>query len=165
MTLQEGMLRFDFTGAIRAFKFDEENHMSTNFHGLSHCMKAVDFIVEYENYYIFIEIKDPPDPSRYETEKDKTELINNLVVKFRDTFLYRWAEKRLDKPVYYQCLVELDNAQTLYIMNQLKNQLPAERRPSRWKQSLVKACMVANVVTWNKNFPNMQVKRITGVIP
>ena len=31
-------------------------------HGLTHCMKAVDFIVELHDRYLFIEFKDPDNP-------------------------------------------------------------------------------------------------------
>lgn len=160
MILQEGTLQFDFTGAIDAFKFDEKNPASATFHGLSHCMKAVDFVVEYDDYYLFVEIKNPPNPARYGTAQDKGKLINNLVTKFRDTFLYRWGEQKLDKPVRYQCLVELDNAQTLYLMNQLRNQLPTDKQPNRWQRPLADLCAVSNQATWNNTFPNINVTRI-----
>lgn len=162
MILREGTLQFDFAGAIDAFKFDEQNPALVTFHGLSHCMKAVDFVVEYDDHYLFVEIKDPRDPNRYGSEQDKSALIKNLTTKFRDTFLYRWAENKLDKPVRYQCLVELDNAQTLYLMNQLKNQLPTETPPARWQQPLAHLCAIANLTTWNITFPNIQVSRVAG---
>lgn len=160
MILEEGCLQFDFNDAISAIKFDEQDPTIQTFHGLSHCMKAVDFVVEYEDHYLFIEIKDPSDPARYGTAQDKAALIKSLVGKFRDTFLYRWAEEKLDKPVRYLCLVELDNAQTLYLMNQLKNQLPIDKRPPRWKQPLAQFCAVLNRATWNNTFSNIQVIRI-----
>jgi hypothetical protein len=47
MILQEGTLQFDFAGAVDAYKFDEQDPTMATFHGLSHCMKAVDFVVEY----------------------------------------------------------------------------------------------------------------------
>jgi len=162
MILQEGMLQFDFVDAIDAFKFDEQARTLATYHGLSHCMKAVDFVVEYNDHYLFVEIKDPQDPNRYGSEQDKSALIKNLTTKFRDTFLYRWAEDKLDKPVRYQCLVELDNAQTLYLMNQLKNQLPTDKQPTRWQRPLAHLCAVANRETWNITFPNIQVNRVTG---
>ena len=40
-----------------ARKFDDHSH------GLSHCMKAVDFVVELPHLYLFIEFKDPEHPS------------------------------------------------------------------------------------------------------
>ena len=160
MKLREGDLEFDFNGALDAFKFDEQNRSMPRFHGLSHCMKAVDFIVEYKDYYLFVEIKNPTDTQRYRSSKDKSELVKALTVKFRDTFIYRWAENKLDKPVRYQCLVELDNAQVLFLMGQLKNQLPANKTPSRWSRKLIQLCAISNLKTWNKTYSGIQVKRV-----
>lgn len=160
MILQEGNLEFNFIGALNAFKFDEQARSHPNFHGLSHCMKAVDFIVEYDDHYLFVEIKDPTDPARYGSERDKTDLIRSLTSKFRDTFIYRWAENKLDKPVRYQCLVELDNAQTLYLMKQLKNQLPVNNKPSCWVRALVEVCAVSNSATWNSTYSHIPVSRV-----
>lgn len=160
MVLQEGSLLFNFEGALKAFKFDEPDPTIPTFHGLSHCMKAVDFVVEYKDYYLFVEVKNPTDPGRYAMDCDKNELIKNLVTKFRDTFVYRWATKKLDKPISYQCFVEVDNAQTLYLMNQLKRQLPTEKLPSHWQQPLVRYCAVLNMATWNRTFSDVQVTKI-----
>ena len=160
MILQEGMLKLDFSGVKNALRFDEQDRLSPNFHGLSHCMKAVDFIVEYPDHYLFVEIKNPRDPSRYSTDKDINDLVDDLLVKFRDTFLYRWAEGKQNKPVYYQCLIELDNAQTLHIMNKLKYKLPFKGQPSNWQKPLAYKCTVANTETWNKIFSNMQVTKV-----
>ncbi|MGB5157331.1 hypothetical protein [Desulfobacterium sp. N47] len=49
---------FDFTDAIDAFVFDEKDNSKQTYHGLSHAMKAVDLIVELENEYLFVEVKD-----------------------------------------------------------------------------------------------------------
>jgi len=160
MIVHEGELQFHFSGAISAIKFDEQDANQSTFHGLSHCMKAVDFIVEYEDYYLFIEIKDPPDSSRYATKADTNALIKVLVSKFRDSFLYQWCEGKLDKPIRYQCLVELDNAQTLYLMDALKRQLPIYGTPSRWKRKIASICSVTNQLRWNKTFHSMPVTRI-----
>ncbi|HCF96072.1 MAG TPA: hypothetical protein DEW46_13520 [Verrucomicrobia bacterium] len=162
MILREGTLQFDFAGAIEAFKFDEQARELKTYHGLSHCMKAVDFVVEYSDHYLFVEIKQPRTPERYGSDRDKFDLIQDLTKKFRDTFLYRWAEDKLDKPVYYHCLVELDNAQTSYLMKQLKNQLPTEKQPQRWRRPLARSCSVANQATWNATFPNIQASRVAG---
>ena len=160
MILREGNLEFNFMGAIDACKFDERDSSCPTFHGLSHCMKAVDFVVEYEDHYVFVEVKDPPDPARYGTEKEKGDLLKNLVGKFRDSFIYRWCAGKLDKPIYYQCLVELDNAQTLYLMDKLNQQLPVKNTPSSWKYPLSSLCAVANQAVWNETFTDIPVTRV-----
>ena len=47
--LREGNLELYLPDDVRAKKFDDSTH------GLSHCMKAVDFIVETSDKIIFIE--------------------------------------------------------------------------------------------------------------
>ena len=54
--LREGNLQITINNAIEARKFDDASH------GLSHCMKAVDFFVELPDRYLFIEVKDPQAP-------------------------------------------------------------------------------------------------------
>jgi hypothetical protein len=56
--LQERGIRIEFPGALNGRKFDDGAT-----HGLSHCMKAVDFIVELSDQILFVEVKDPPDPA------------------------------------------------------------------------------------------------------
>ena len=159
MILEEGQLKFDFSTALNVFKFDDGDKNSPNYHGLSHCMKAVDFIAEYDEYYLFVEVKDPPNYSHYESADERKQLLNTLVTKFRDTFLYRWAENKIDKPIKYFCLVELDNAQISYLMKELKLKLPAVG-VARWQKPLVQTCIVANIARWNANFPHIPVQRI-----
>ena len=48
----ERELVFDFTAALRAEHFDEEARK------MAHCMKAVDFIVEWPDDFWFAEVKD-----------------------------------------------------------------------------------------------------------
>ncbi|MDA1192745.1 MAG: hypothetical protein O3A46_13815, partial [Candidatus Poribacteria bacterium] len=89
MILREGTLTFDFSDAVDGFRFDEQDPTNPNFHGLSHCMKAVDFIVELEDQFLFVEVKDPPDPTEYVGGSGKEkfdDLVKSLSGKFRDTF-------------------------------------------------------------------------------
>ena len=103
--LTEGNLQITFPDDANVMKFDDKSH------GLSHCMKAVDCIVELEDRVSFIEIKDfehPRAPSKNRKvliEKFQSGgLDNDLVYKFRDSFLYEWACKRVDKPIDYWIL-------------------------------------------------------------
>ena len=56
-TFTEGDLRVEFRNVVAARKFDGGDH------GLSHCMQAVDFVVERSDSYLFVEFKDPQHPS------------------------------------------------------------------------------------------------------
>ncbi len=60
-------LEIEIWRVVDARKFDDPPS-----HGLSHCMKAVDFIVERPDSYLFIEFKDPQDP------KARNNLIDHL---------------------------------------------------------------------------------------
>ncbi len=51
MTFTEGDLRIDFSGATGGRKFDGPDHR------LSHCMKAVDLVVELPDHYLFVEVE------------------------------------------------------------------------------------------------------------
>ncbi len=85
----EGDLHIVFDDVVRARKFDEPS-----IHGLSNCMKAVDFVVELRECYLFIEFKDPQKPGVLAKDQQKFyeslesgKLDENLKVKYRDSFL------------------------------------------------------------------------------
>ena len=72
--LTEGDLEFDFSAAILSERFD---HPDT--HKLSHCMKAVDFIVEWDREFWFVEVKNPSNSSiPPEIKRDK---LNDFISK------------------------------------------------------------------------------------
>ena len=160
MILQEGSLEFDFADAIDGFKFDETDRFSEHYHGLSHCMKAVDFIVELETDYLLVEVKDFHDPGQYEAPESFNKLRNDLKIKFRDSLLYRFAEEQLNKPIRYLCLMTLENPLNSRLMNELKRIVPEGVASSRWQRPLVESCIVANIDRWNQNFPKWNVRRI-----
>ncbi|MGC8733127.1 MAG: hypothetical protein ACP5RC_12855, partial [Halothiobacillaceae bacterium] len=56
--LAEGDLQITLPAGVVGRKFDDEAS-----HGLSHCMKAVDFIIELEDRTYFVEFKDPENPN------------------------------------------------------------------------------------------------------
>ncbi|MCD4719520.1 MAG: hypothetical protein K8S13_06625 [Desulfobacula sp.] len=150
---------FEFEDAIDAFVFDEKDKHLPNYHGVSHAMKAVDLIVELANDYLFIEVKDFHDPDEYQDGDYFNHLRESLKYKYRDTFLYRWAENKIDKPIRYLCLLTLDNALITRMNKEIKKQLPVGRAISRWEQSIAKSSVVVNIERWNNNFPKWSVRR------
>jgi len=163
--LTEGDLQLTIPSAIQASKFDDNNH------GLSHCMKAVDFIVELKDRYLFIEFKDPQNP-RSKT-KNRTKFVNNFLsgnidedfkYKYRDSFLYEWASGNARKPVHYFILVALDTlteANLITRTDALKRKLPYNGPASGiWKRRIVASCAVFNIATWNKYLPAYPVARV-----
>ena len=115
---------FEFKDALDVFVFDEKNKNLSMYHGLSHAMKAVDLIVELEADYLFVEVKNFYLPDEYQDGNHFNHLRDVLKHKYRDSFLYRWAEKKTDKPIHYLCLLTLDNALISRMNKELKLQLP-----------------------------------------
>jgi len=164
--LKEGGLELELPPGVIGIKFDDTSH------GLSHCMKAVDFIIEEPDKTLFIEFKDPDDPRANPASRTKfiSELKigkkdDALIQKYRDSFIYRWAEDKVQKPVLYLILIatsQLDEAMLLARCEELKRRLPAKGPPSgRWKKQLVHDCMICNIDTWNKHLSRYPIRRIS----
>jgi len=164
-TLTEGNLQIIFPAAAKARKFDDASH------GLSHCMKAVDFIAELKDRYFFIEFKDPHKPGVPQKERDeyvKKFLAGNIDEDFkykcRDTFLYEWAAERVGKPIHYLVLVAIDtltDAELLARTDDLKRKIPLSGPASGvWKRSFIAGCAVFNIAAWNKHMSAYPVSRM-----
>ncbi|MBM3240451.1 hypothetical protein FJZ31_29560 [Candidatus Poribacteria bacterium] len=165
MTIEVDGFEFDFTDAIGAFIFDEKDRTKTTYHGLSHAMKAVDLIVELENNYLFVEVKDFHSPDDYQLKDDYfNRLRETLKYKYRDSFLYRWAEGKTDKAIRYLCLLTLENTLISRMNKELRKQLPPGKPIPRWQSEIASACVVLNEERWNRNFPKWPVRRISATV-
>jgi hypothetical protein len=166
---------FFFTDAISAFVFDETDRMKPTFHGLP--MKGVDIVAEFTEAYIYVEMKDYENPSLYDEKsainddekKDKQAcfkwLKKYLKYKYRDSYLYRSAEQKVDKPIHYLCLITFDNALNCRMQKALKQELPTGVASKRWKQEIARSCQVMNLDKWNESFPKWPVTRLPVVAP
>ncbi len=166
MKLCERDLEIDFIDAVNAFVFDQTNPKKDHFHAISK-MHRVDFIVELEDSELFIELKDPSHPKTtslalHDFTSNLDHLIDSLVHKFIHTFLYRWAEEQINKPIHYLVLITLDPSLTHHINQKLLQALPPMQVvDSRWKKPLFKSCSVLNIEQWNKAFPKWPIKRLS----
>lgn len=162
--LEEGDLQIIIGDAINARKFDDANH------GLNHCMKAVDFIVELLDCYLFIEIKDlqvPQAPEQSRTQflrRIKSgQLDEDLKYKYRDSFLYEWASGRADKPIDYLVLIAMDALDNALLLNRteaLKRKLPLlGPKAHPWPRPPVRSCGVFNIASWSNRFPQYPIRR------
>lgn len=162
--LQENLLEIRLPEGASGRRFDGEEHR------LSHCMKAVDFIVDLPDRLYFIEVKDP-DQSANETRRlayakrlKSGEIDIDLKVKFRDTWMYEWAEHRISKPVFYLVLLafeQLTAAELQARKSGIEKQLPLNGPDGRpWQRSFASGCAVFNIAAWNRSFPNMPVRRL-----
>lgn len=167
-TLIEADLEITLPPSARARKLDEPNT-----HGLSHCMKAVDFVVELAEKIYFIELKDPDNPAATPARRAKFllkltsgTLDADLQRKFRDSFLYEWASNRTNKPIVYLVLLgmaSLSPTDLLMRTESLKKQLPLSGPFGKaWPRPYVSGCAVMNLAAWNKNLGSMPVRRISA---
>ena len=77
--LIEGNLQITIPAKAEGRKFDDETA-----HVLTHCMKAVDFIIELKDRYLFVEVKDPEDPRSQPKEREKFVQISTWNEKLRE---------------------------------------------------------------------------------
>ena len=160
--LTEGQLQFTFNNVLDVRKFDDSAH------GLSDCMKAVDFIVERVDRYQFIEVKDPQAyPSSvadYIQRFTSGQIDEEFKYKYRDSFLYELASGRAKKPIHYFMLIGLDMLTVQQLHNRQKameRKLPSiERNMPQWTRPIVTRCSVFNIATWNRHLPDYPVRRL-----
>lgn len=148
------------------------------YNGVRNRMKSVDVIAEFPNEYLFIELKNYQTGSiefrcpLWDVKKLKKSICplstdderripatikriaHDLRSKYFDTFIYLFAEDKLNKPVNYICVVEgCDSALTLRLNEILLQQIPKGiPEKTKWKRPIIKNIAVVNVDGWNKIF-------------
>ncbi|WP_430640072.1 hypothetical protein WH8501_30895 (plasmid) [Crocosphaera watsonii WH 8501] len=167
--LTEGDLRIEFTDALNGFVFDQMDSNLPNYHGIGQ-MSRVDFIVELKEELFFIEIKDPSNPNarkeaieKFLKQLENDKLADDFTKKFLDSFIYRWAEKEVNKPINYIILFTLDQPLLDNLQDKIKQKLPPMgKNPPRWKRKFHKICLVVNIETWKGLFPKWPIRRISS---
>lgn len=166
--LVEGDLQMTLPAIATGRKFDDAAH------GLSHCMKAVDFIVELEAQVLFIEFKDPENPdalalrgaasAEYIKQFRSGVIDDELKTKLRDSWLYEYAHGRVVKPITYLVLIgasALSAAELMARTDALKRQIPmAGPNHQAWVKPFLTGCAVLNIDAWNRQFPQLPVSRV-----
>lgn len=161
--LREGNLEMRLPNGADGRKFDDATH------ALSHCMKAVDFVVELPDRFLFIEFKDPEHPSSPPANRERSkaeflsaQLDDDQKYKYRDSFLYEWASGRVSKPVHYYVLVAISGLSKADLgrrTDALKSILPVGIPPV-WQREIVAKCVVFNLDAWNRQLPQYAVARV-----
>ena len=159
MILAADGFEFEFPDAIQGFKFDETDKSHPRYHGLT-VLKAVDLIVEVADAYLFIEMKHFQDADRYREGDSFNWLKRTLKYKYRDSFVYRWAEKPRTKKIFYLCLLNIDTPLLMRLAKDLRREIPCGMDAALWRREILNNCFVLNVKRWNENFPKWPVKRI-----
>lgn len=172
--VKEGNLQFDFSKAVRVFEFDK--HISPK---ISHCMKCVDFLVEWQNEVWLIEVKDPENPaipSQYRSREYKRFVSTlssdklfsqELGPKGKDSFLYLYLSGKLvDKSLKYFVLLGLDtfsDSQLLPLNTPLRRSICLSGHGDKtWTNPYFESALVFNIRNWNKHFPECLIQRIPG---
>lgn len=167
MKFRERDIEIDFTDAVDGIEFDQVRDKTlSNYHGLGE-MHRVDFIVELQTAIIFVELKDPSHPRtrphnlrEFIAELEDGTLTQTFASKFIDSFFYRWAERKNNKPIHYISLVTLPAELLPNFADEIAKKLPPRGKPvTRWQRSIVENCQVFNIETWNQNFPKWPVTR------
>ncbi len=165
---------FDFPGAKELYKFDETDNQSPHYHGVS-VMKSVDVMAIFSKFDMWIEIKDYQDEEIQRMQKEgdqrkkgdtyhlKTWLRNNLVRKYRDTFLYRYAENKIGKPIIYVCLLNFDPTLLSYIRQELIRNIPCGIPTKRWNRPLIERLIVLDEKAWGRNKVLQQIGTCTKI--
>ena len=163
----EGDLQMTIDNALDARRFDGPEH------GLSHCMKAVDFVVELPDRIMYIEFKDPDHPqARYDSRQEFINdftgrvLIEELKQKYRDSFLYEWATGRAGKPIHFAVLVAMSALTEDVLISkteELTRELPVSGARS-WVRPIAHSCSIFNVDSWNLHLPDFPVTRISSAM-
>lgn len=167
---------FDFPHAVDAYKFDETDSLSPHYHGVQQ-LKAVDAMVEFDRCYMWVEIKTYDDLAVFAHEQTcpncgavvnhRIWLRRNLVHKYRDTFLYRFCEKKVDKPIIYVCLLNFDLGLLSFFRRELSREIPTGlRNNNRWNRPLLDKLhlFVTDEAGWNRNLNSFGTCRYIGII-
>lgn len=167
--LSEGDLRISFTNAVGGFVFDQMDRGRPHYHGVGQ-MHRVDFIVELDDAFVFVEVKDPGHPraqakglEKFNAELNDGTLSSTFASKFMESLVYRWAENAVDKPVFYLSLVTLETPLLVNLADEIARKLPPQGRPvSRWQRSILEGFQLLNLETWNAEFPKWPVTRLSA---
>jgi len=88
--------------------------------------------------------------------------------KYRDSFLYEWAAKRTEKPIYYLILVAFEGLTEADLdarIDALKRKLPVASKATEkagWQGSFIAGCAVFSLAVWNQAFPAYPARRISA---
>lgn len=161
-TVQELDLELTFSGARSVVHFDDSAYHASS------TVQRVDFIVEYDEGYLFIEVKDPDiptakNPAAFVEKLRSGKLVQSLAGKFRDTLFFRSAQGKNDRKVHYLVLLSmksLDDALLLTKQDELRKAIPISH--ADWAKDCAASCSILNFETWKEKFGEQSLRRISG---
>jgi len=152
-TVQEGDLIFDVTSAVSYERFDDKK-----LHGSKSTMKKVDFIIENEDGYIFLEVKDPDDPVANNPQKFYSDFrtgnfIPEIAGQCRDTLLFTKLRQDTEKPIAFVVLVAMEGLEDALIIpkiDELIRALPLKNKT--WGQASVDSCIILKLDAYKEKY-------------
>lgn len=163
--LREGRLSFDFREGTLAYKADNPT---------LNALGGVDFVIELEDKFIFVEVKDVENKNAIPEERaewvrelkieKKNPFLRDMGVKFKDTVLRRWANgEELDKPIWYIVLLELNSIDAVLrskLSENLMLWLPncINKKYGFKKELCIKRREILNIDGWKKKFPEFPIQ-------
>lgn len=160
MTLREDDLIFSFDGAVNETRFDDKAHATDT-------IQPVDFLIEYDDHYLFVEVKDPdcPDVKNVEAFRKKLrsgELTRKLAGKYRDTFFSFGFQQKPQKKIQYIVLLAFSDLTPELLLPQidrLKKAIPIQH--DNWKVEAAAGCVIFNLEQYKKRYGSESVQRVS----
>lgn len=154
-------LEFDFSDAIEAIQFDDDDYHAGS------TIQRVDFIAEYANCYRFIEVKDPDIPGAvnrdgFISKLMSGKLIQSLSGKYRDSLFFRTIQNKVDKKIEYIVLLSMSNLEEPLLLtkqDELHRSIPF--RHSDWSENSAAACIILNMQQWKRRFGEHSIRRLS----
>ncbi|MBF0124376.1 MAG: hypothetical protein HQL60_03465 [Magnetococcales bacterium] len=169
----EGDIHFDFSKARSVLSLDHHGRG----HGLNRLMKAVDFVVEWEDAFWLVEVKDPdqskiPSQHRDTQQSDFLEKMRSrslihaeLFPKFIDSLIYLGLDRGIPaKPLRYLTLIGMTGLDPSYFTNlsaallQHHDGCLRGPQPNGWAKGF--SAHLFNLELWNRKFPDCPVTRV-----
>lgn len=165
MTLTVGGFEFTFGGAVDAIELGEA---ATRDHS---DMKLVDFVVEFEERYMFVEVvravedarrkgaAGEPGAGRIQALKS-ARLCDILARKYRDSMFFHSHGDRKPKRVEYSVLYApagIDEILVAVLEDELKRRIPLSHPV--WQQDSAVSCSVMTAERWRKRYGRGSIQR------
>ncbi|MCC5808696.1 MAG: hypothetical protein JJU00_20380 [Opitutales bacterium] len=163
-TIREGDLIFDVSSAVACERFDDNK-----IHGSKSTMKRIDFIIEEEERFIFLEVKDPDkpgasNPQKFHNDFRTGDFIPEVARQCRDTLLFTKLRRDNDKPISYVvlvCMQALDEALLLAKTDELISALPVKNKS--WANDSVGSCVILKLDAYKRMFGDGSVWRASDI--
>ncbi|MBM7867159.1 hypothetical protein GTO89_10290 [Heliobacterium gestii] len=167
MIFTEKQLEFDFSRALSVEKLDQPGRI------LPEGMMFVDFVVETEDAFLLIDVKDPSHTKASTQDRlnfvtkltSKTLVTKELVPKCRDSYTYLHLMNKDHKTIIYIVLIcvehlNFDPRLLPVVTSKMAARLKKEGHEP-WKRTYISSCQILDFQRWNQVMP-YPVRRIVA---